>query len=162
MRTTEEKPIVDAVFSSGTVFVSGEQTIGAISVTERESATPIAKWAAPARGDQFAIKRHRPGREVQPLAAQRMAGESLGGRHMGRWWLAGCLVLAALFGGGMFGGARPEEPATVAARPSASRAIETIRVGDRVVTHDAGALGLARPLIRNLEEARLARRDPLG
>ena len=62
-------------------------------------------------------------------------------RHLGRWWLAGCLSLAALLlGGANFGSASaPSRRETgVASRRPASKSIETICVGQRVVTQDAG------------------------
>ena len=77
---------------------------------------------------------------TQPLAAQGIPGKAPGGRHLGRSWLAGCLVLAALFGAGALRPRGPRNPPPVASARSthgaANRAIETIRVGQRVVTQD--------------------------
>ena len=61
--------------------------------------------------------------------------------HFGRWWLAGCLVLASLFAGrAMLGSSSaPHSKAIVSIHSPASRNIEDIRVGQRVVTQDAAA-----------------------
>ena len=65
-------------------------------------------------------------------------------RAFGRWRLAGCLLLAALLvGGANFGSASaPARRAiAVASHRQASKSIETICVGQRVVTQDAQANG---------------------
>ena len=87
---------------------------------------PVPPWAA-ASGDGLAVaerepiamvaeRRQRPGPEVPPreearrtcrtlpLAAQRAPDTKPNGHRFGRWWLAGCLMLAVAFGAGrMFG-----------------------------------------------------------
>ena len=114
---------------------------GALAVAECEPLATGAEWRLRAKRRTAAVAERRATPETRPMAAQRFVNAKPDGRRFGRWWLAGCLLLAALFGGGMFGGSRQERPVPVAARAPRSRTIETIRVGDRVVTRDAGAGG---------------------
>ena len=82
------------------------------------------------------------------LGATRSTVEHNKRRGAGRWWLAGCLFLASLFiGGGMLAPTAPV--ASPHRRPdssvgTASRGIEAICVGQRVVGKDSDPTGSAR------------------
>ncbi len=125
---------------------SGKDGGGGAAVAECRRATAVLE--RPRRTDSNASLRMEPTSE--PLAQTRtkatarpdaMAAQS---RRFGRWWLAGCLLLASLFiGGTLFSSSvsSPSHRQTVAAHSPASKAIEAIRIGQRVVTQDAAASG---------------------
>ena len=78
---------------------------------------------------------------AKPLTRRSGAARLTQGRAIGRWWLAGCSVARAVGWRCEFPGrppARSRCATGVASRRPASKSIETICVGQRVVTQDAG------------------------
>ena len=109
----------------------------------------VARRRWPANRECFPMNIKR--REPEPrLAGPRpAAAKTPNSRGFGRWWLAGCLLLAALFAGGMFGPSRAEKGAPVAAQAPANKPIEYISVGDRVVTRDGADSRMPAPTAVN-------------
>ncbi len=106
----------------------------------------VVRVASETRDRPFApivLTRVREPRGAEPARGmERRARDSARG-NFGRWWLGGCLVLGAFFAaGGSFWPSPPEK--AVAARSAhkpASKSIEAICVGQRVLTQDANGSG---------------------
>ncbi len=116
---------------------------GALAVAEREPIAIVVKRRSRERLETAPVKKALLDRKTQPVAVNRAGGAKSNGRRFGRWWLAGCLTLAVAIGGGMFAPARPAKAPADAARSPASKRIEWIRVGERVVTQDTSPRPLA-------------------
>ena len=122
----ESRPAVRAV---------GGAVRGALAVAEREPIAAVAKRRSRERSEAVAVKQAHLDRKTHPVAVHRAADTRPNSPRFGRWWLAGCVTLALAIGGGMFAPARPAKATADAARP-ASKRIEWVRVGQRVVTQD--------------------------
>ena len=112
----------------------GAASGGSLAVADREPIAIVARRHSHAQRGYLSMNTRRPKVEPQPGAWRAPTPATPGGRGFGGWWLSGCLLLAALFGGGVPGSSRPETPTPVAARSPANKPIEYISVGARVVT----------------------------